>query len=250
LAYRGSADRENTGVSLRLNWNEYPVYGKLLHRNNRGLRYDWFDQAKLEAVGFDCTVPLTDANAELHYEKMLPRKAYAVLEYEGIAWDAWRARAEQDLSEIVDRAQKGTATQKELKEAQEEYDREMKTHSRLFAVDAGRDPAKLRQQYTDNKRYLIVPAKVRLTYSRYYNDEIKKSEPPKLTGFISELLVDDIHVPKSMRAVLDSLAMKGKGLTESYYPYDMNKQEPRYEVTLNYGKRYEPWVANIQPMVK
>jgi hypothetical protein len=248
--YRSSADRENTGISLRLDWNQYPVYSKVLHRNNRGLKYDWFDQAKLEEVGFVCSVPLTDSKAELYYEKMLPRKAYAVLEYEGLAWDAWREREQQDLSEIAARAKRGAATQKDLKEAQKEYERELKTHSRLFAVDAGSDPGKLRQRYPDNKHYLIVPAKVRLSYNRNYNEETKKYDRPTLTGYLSEILVDDIHVPKTMRSVLDALAIKGKSQTESYYSYDMNKQEPRYKVALYYGKRYEPWVAGIEPIVQ
>lgn len=248
LAYRGSADKENTGVSLRLNWNQYPAYSKFLHRNNRGLKYDWFDQAKLEEVGFDCSVPLTDRKAELHYEKMLPRKAYAVLEYEGIAWDAWRAREQQDLSEIAARVKMSAAAQKDLKEAQKAYEQGLKTRSRLFIVDAGSDPDKLRQRYADNKHYLIVPAKVRLTYNKNFNVDTKKNEPPTLSGYVSEILVDEIHVQKTMGAVLDALTRKGKDQPASYYPYDMNKQEPRYKVTLNYDKRYEPWVANIQPM--
>ncbi len=248
--YRSSADKENTGISLRLDWNQYPVYSKVLHRNKRGLKYDWFDQAKLQALGFDCTVPFTDARAELYYEKMLPRKAYAVLEFEGIAWNAWQEREQQDLSEMADRVKKGTATQKELKDAREEYERELKTRSRLYAVDAGNDPAGLRQQYPDNKRYLIASALVRLTYVRQYNDDKKNNEPPKLTGYISEILVDEIHVPKAMRSVLDALTMKEKGRPEPYYSYGVNKQEPRYKVTLYYGKRYEPWVANIQSMVQ
>jgi hypothetical protein len=248
--YRGTADKENTGISLHLDWNEYPVYSKFLHRNSRGFKYDWFDQAKLEAVGFDCGMLLTDARAELHYEKILPKKAYAVLEYEGIAWDAWREREQQDLADVVEKANKGAVSQKDLKEAQEEYEHELKTHSRLFAVDAGSDPARLRQQYPDNKRYLIMPAKVRLSYDRNYNVDAKKSGPPKLTGYISEMLVDDIHVPKTMRAVLDALASKNTSQPESYYSYGINKQEPRYKVTLNYGKRYEPWIADIRPIVK
>jgi hypothetical protein len=248
--YQGSMDKENSGISLRLDWNEYPVFSKFLRRNNRGFRYDWFDQAKLEAVGFDCSMPLTDAKAELHYGKMLPKKAYAVLEYEGIAWDAWRERAQQDLAEVVEKAEKGTITQKDLKEAQDDYEREMKTRSRLFAVDAGSDPDKLRQQYPDSKHFLIMPAQVRLIHNKFYNNDTKKSEPPKLTGYITEILVNDIHVPKSMRAVIDALTNKVKNPPGSYYSYGINKQEPRYKVTLVYGKRYEPWVAGIQSIVK
>ncbi len=249
--YRGAADKENTGISLRLDWNEYPIYSKFLRRNSRGFRDDWFDQAKLETVGFDCSMLLTDAKAELHYGKMLQKKAYAVLEYEGIAWDAWRAQAQQDLSEVVEKAKKGAITQKDLKEAQEEYEREMKTRSRLFAVDAGSDPARLRQQYPDNKRFLIAPAQVRLSYNRNYNVDTKKNEQPKLTGYITEILVSDIHVPKSKRAVIDALNTgKVKNPPRSYYSYGVNKQEPRYKVTLVYGKRYEPWIADIQQIVQ
>ncbi len=249
--YRGAADRENTGISLRLDWNQYPAYSRFLHRNSRGFRYDWFDQAKLEAVGFDCSRPLTDANSKLHYEKMLPKKAYAVLEYEGIAWEAWRAQAQQDLSDIAEKAKKSAVTQKNLKEAQDEYESEMKTRSRLFAVDAGSDPGKLRQQYPDNKRFLIVPAQVRLSYNRSYNVDTKKNELPKLTGYITEILIDDINVPKSMRAVIDALTTgKVKNPPRSYYSYGVNKQEPRYKVTLVYGKRYEPWIADIQQIVQ
>jgi hypothetical protein len=248
--YRGTADKENTGISLRLDWNQYPAYSRFLHRNSRGFRDDWFDQAKLEAVGFDCSMPLTDAKAELHYEKMLPRKAYAVLEYEGIAWEAWRARAEQDLSEVVEKANKGALMQKDLKEAQDEYERGLKTHSRLFAIDAGSDPARLRQQYPDNKRFLIAPAQVRLSYNRNYNVDAKKNGSPKLTGYITEVLVDDINVPKTMRAVIDTLTGKGTNPLGSYSSYGANTQEPRYKVTLVYGKRYEPWIADIQPIVQ
>jgi len=248
--YQGSNDKENTGISLRLDWNEYPVFSKFLLRNNRGFRYDWFDQAKLEALGFDCSMLLTDAKAELHYGKILPKKAYAVLEYEGIAWDAWREREKQDLAEVVEKANKGAVTQKDLKEARNEYEREMKTRSRLFAVDAGSDPAKLRQQYPDNKHFLIMPAQVRLMYNKFYDSETKKTDRPKLTGYITEILVDEIHVPKSMRTVIDTLASKVKNPRGSYYSYGVNKQNPRYKVTLTYGKRYEPWIADIQPIAQ
>ena len=53
-----------------------------------------------------------------------------------------------------------------------------------------------------------------------------------------------------MRAVLDALTVKGKSQPESYYPYGVSRQEPRYKVTLFYGKRYEPWVENIKPIVQ
>lgn len=244
--YRSSADKENTGISLRLAWNQYPGYNsKFLLKNNRGLTYDWFDQSKLEATGFDCSLPLTDPKAERYYEKILPRKAFAVLEFEGKAWDAWHERARISLSEVIDNVKKGTAREKDLKEAQEEYEQEMKTRSRLFAVDVGSDPARLRQQYPDNKRYLVVPAKISLTYIRQYN-----SAPQKLTGYISEVLVDNIHVPKTMRSVLDALSIKNKGQMDTYYPYALRKREPSYKVTLFYGSRYEPWVGSIQPIAQ
>ena len=55
------------------------------------------NQIKLESLGYDCSVPLTDASAAQHYGKALPRKAYVVLEYGGKSWDNWFAKQKAEL---------------------------------------------------------------------------------------------------------------------------------------------------------
>ncbi len=245
-AYPAADNRENTGISLRLNWNQYPFYGKFYRGQGGNSQYDWFDKARLEEIGFDCSMPLTGSKAEIHYEKMLPRKAYAVLEYEGELWQAWLERERTGLSDIAERVKKGTATDKDLKEANNAYERLLKTSSRLFAVDAGKDPVKLRHQYPDRKRFIITAAKVGLHFARPYYKGTEKKEPLKLGGYLSEILVDEIHVPRTMSSILDAILTKAGRQAVPVYSYGfMHDQEPSYKVTLYYGKRFEPWVGDV-----
>jgi hypothetical protein len=110
----------------------------------------------------------------------------------------------------------------------------------------------LRRKYPDRSRYIITPAKVRLSY-RYKNPASMPPSIERLEGEVSEILIDEINVPLAKREVLDLLlnADKGKG-RNAYMPYQYyNRQEPPdYTVTLRYGKRYEPWIVDIQRIAK
>jgi hypothetical protein len=244
-----SRREENTGIALKLDWNRYPFLGKLSGRARTDLPADLFDQAKLEELGFDCRMPPNDPRADLHYQKMLPRKAFVVLEYEGKAWDAWREQARVDLSDAIDRARTGRTADKDIREAKEAYEQEIKARSRLFAIDAGRDPQLLRQRYPDRGRFIVAAAQIRLQLLAPFDDTARKHEPPKLRGFISELLIDDIHVPKALGAELDERLAKDAGHEGSPFPSRFGQQRaPAYTITLAYGRRFEPWVAGVKPL--
>jgi len=244
--YQTENQLENTGTSLWLSWNRDPYYGKFYLGQSGETQYGWLDKKKLAELGFDCSVPLTDSRATIHYEKMLPRKAYVVLEYEGKMWDARIDRERLSLAAVAERLKKGTATDKDLKEANEEYERVLKTRSRLFAVDAGTNPVDLRLQYPDRKHYLIVAVKVGLRLTKPSGNNSEKRE---LVGYIEEVLIDTLHVPRPISSVLDAIVTKaGHRATPSYLYNDIHKQEPSYTVMLYYGKRYEPWVAGVQPI--
>jgi hypothetical protein len=248
-SYQVANRKENTGVSLRVSWNQYPYYGKYFRGQNGSTQFDWFDKTKLEEIGFDCTEPLTDTDAAMHYGKLLPRKAYVVLEYEGKTWDERIDRERLSLSEVAERVKKGTAADKDLKEAGEEYERVLNTQSRLFAVDAGKDPAKLRLRYPDRSHFIIMAAKVRLHYKLPYGNETAKKDMAKLEGSVEEILVNEIHVPKPMSTVLEKIVSTTGHHVSSVYPYaGVNKGGPAYRVTLHYGNRYEPWVDGVKPI--
>jgi hypothetical protein len=107
---------ESTGVFLRLEWARSPPGSKA--------DWPWFERAKLESLGFDCSHPADAKDAAKHYARVVPREAYVVLELDG----------------------------------RPENPRE--TASRLVPIDAGIDPAGLRRLHPDRARQLIVPAVV------------------------------------------------------------------------------------------
>jgi len=77
----GFREKEDTGVSLRLNWNKL-VPGRL-------------DQAKLESIGFNTAAALRDPK-----HQPLPRPAFVVFEYNGPAWEQWVQAREQEFSQF------------------------------------------------------------------------------------------------------------------------------------------------------
>jgi hypothetical protein len=249
LSYWRGPDKENTGLSLRLDWDT--SNHRMTTKVDRYLpkHAAWFDQAKLQAIGFDCSLPLNSENAELYYDKMLPRKTFAVLEYEGRAWQAWREEFKQRIAEQAEQVRKGEETKKDLDELKKDYEDSVKTKSRLFIVDVGNDAALLRQKYKDRGRYIITPAKVRLWFKK---DQEVKPEIAYLEGEISELLVNEINVPLSKRALLDQLIKDNKNQQYNYYGYGYSNRQrpPYYTVTVRYGKRYEPWIVDIQKIAE
>jgi hypothetical protein len=226
IAYTGS---ENTGMALRLKWDQ-----------GRGSDYprgpDWFGRAKLEELGYDCSVSPDSGEAAQHYWRATSRKAFVVLEYGGEAWQRRLAEARRELQTIAERVRRGAAPHEELDRQKEAYRRLSVSDSRLTAVDAGTDALSLRKRYPDRALYIIAPAKVHLTYSKRWTDPRGETHEPYLQGVISAILVDHIHVAKSERELLDKLGRK------------LSKTPPRYQVAIRYGKRYEPWVADVQPL--
>ncbi len=74
-------DAESTGLSLQLR----PV-GRV--EDPHGRPPLWFDQRKLESLGFDCRMPLNHRDAPSHYARQLPRRAFAGPRVRGRAVEA------------------------------------------------------------------------------------------------------------------------------------------------------------------
>jgi hypothetical protein len=220
---------ENSGMALRLNWRQQSI------RVPR-LELAWFDTAKLEALGFDCSMPLDSEYAALHYRKATAREAFVVLEYEGKTWGRWLAEAEKAIGATAAGIERQEKSLKDLENAEERYKRMRTVDSRLVAVDVGPDPLQLREQYPDRSRFIVAPAKVRLVYKQESIDSSGTRQAPYLGGYISKVVVDVLNVPRDKRAVLDNLGHKWMD------------QGPRYSVTVQYGKRYEPWIVDISRM--
>ena len=246
-------DREDSGLHLKLKWNMSGFR-----------RYDWehwentwFNKEKLASLGFDSQFPLDDKKASRYYNRQLPRQGYVVLEYDGDAYLEWLKGNQKRIVEVKKELaeEKKIVKQKSLENDIRNMERSIITQSHLFAIDAGPDPIVLRKKYLDTTKFIITPAVFRISMhhpkTREYNPKIM-SEPPLphnryLVGRISEILIPEIHVTSDYRSFFISDI---KTHTKTYLPKDkpLSDLEPRYQVTLNYGKRYEPWIADVKKL--
>jgi hypothetical protein len=242
----GHAGEEDSGASLQIDWNR-----PLWEDDDEGR----IDKTKLEALGFDCSLPLDDPSAALVYGKALAVPRFAVLEHEGEAWARWLLRQERDIETLRAGARGDRGKARELEDRRERLARERLGRSRLFLVDVGRDAGELRRRYPDRSRHLVVAALVELSYRAARKTADGKEEPPSLRGYVLQLPIESIHVPRRWRGPLDAIRREEVQAAEKrrdapdagdapHYrsPYD---GPPRYRVTLRYGRRLEPSITDL-----
>jgi hypothetical protein len=239
MPYRYRMLKENTGLGLqikcRLEGNNYYGYG-----NCNGMP-KWFSREKLIELGFELQPLKEQGDWRRHYaiEKELPRKAFIVLEYDGAAYQKTLAKAEQELDaqlQLLDNNPDKEEFGNRVKAARDRLEGEQLYFSRLFAIDAGPDRIQLRKTYPDNSRYLIMQATVRPGWSG--NGKGKEGE---WKGRITRLLVNTINVPLEHRAIFEPLE-------DDQVSRNQNKLTPRYQVSLAFGKRGEPWVIGVKDL--
>jgi len=98
--------------------------------------------------------------------------------------------------------------------------------SRLKAVDAGSSFEQLRARYPDGKRHFVV----RGVIDAFAVNDPSKGAAPHWEGYVAMILPSEVQVPLPFSKNL--AGEQGK--------------EPRYSVTLHYGRNTEPWVGSIQ----
>jgi hypothetical protein len=215
---------ENSGLSLHLSWRILPrIKGEEI-AGHWGPP-DWFDADKLTDLGYDVAELIRLKESGKYSWDTLSKEVYIVLELEGAPYREALRRAQLNVD---------GAAESELEAARRRLQRERKQMSRLFAIDAGLDPTALRRRYGDRQRYLIAKGLVVPSCS---------SAEGKLTlsGRIRRLSVEQIHVPLDRRRVFDLLPSGYEGEADAV-------RGPRYQVTLAYGKRFEPWIAAGAPL--
>lgn len=195
---------ESTALFLELAWRG-PSLRSFRFEDGPG----WFDQAKLEELGYDCRFPLSDPSAPAHYRAARSKEAFTVLEFKnddggGAEEHGW---------------------------------------SRLLAVDAGRDYAPLREKYPD-PRFLIVPSLIRLTYMARWDANTRTFAPGAyLRGTVVQMQVGQIAVPPSEGRVLRAVHTTS---VEYLRTPEARNRGPRYAAVLYYGRNHEPWIENCR----
>jgi Domain of unknown function (DUF4824) len=230
LQYYGGRNDESS-VVLMLRWtNTAPEYPTGLP----GEAPVWFDQKKLEEIGFDLSVPASSPKASRFYENQRSREVFVALEYDGPAWEAW-------LKDREPRLEKETSYGPQVAQA-DRLEIERQTTPRLITIDVARDPAELRRKYPDRKRVMILQALVRAKLEPERRaSQTAPLRPAYFRGAITRLAIESINVPQPLSRRLE-------GQSYSPWTYDGNRvkiQQPPYSVTLRVGSKYEPWVTDV-----
>jgi hypothetical protein len=203
----------------------------------------WFDRAKLQSIGFDCSTPVTMDNAQ-RYRTRPPRTTYAVLEYEG---EAWRRQMAEPLPEAAPPPAQGATSVKpaaaeaegtagaQPPEATSRDGQDRLRQSHLVVIDVGNDRARLREQYPDRRRVAIVEATAELQFVN------NPGQAPFLAGRVMSVLPGEINVPREWLTLLEGLQTERNTTT---LPPPLH--DPRYRVTVKWGRNLEPWIADVQ----
>lgn len=231
LALPSFSHAENSGLSLRLNWQVLGV-DEASPYPNRWSAPTWLDEAKMRQLGFPVDQFLARSAERKGHDLTMNREVFVVLELDGEAYQAAIRRAEKKVAEaetvLPDRP---AADYNSAKNAQQRLNRLRAGDSRLFAIDAGLDPLPLRQQYSDRSRFLLVSGLIAPSVS-----SDKKTR--RVSGRIERLLIERIHVPLEHRPILDALAATRPGDLE-------RGKAPRYQIELAVGSRFEPWIVTV-----
>lgn len=213
--------RENSGQALHLQWRMPPGADADSGRHDRSL-----SEAQMRELGFRAP-EAQDCQPRCRHQAA--RLALVVLELDGPAYHETlrrhRERLEQARQSLA--AQPDSADLQQLARQRQQQLEELLRDTRLYAVAVGRDRDALRQRYPDRRRHAIVQGLVR---------PVLHDHPPRLRGYLDELSVERINVPKPWHDAL-------RGLQSGTQD---NRTTPDLRIELAFGQRLEPWISAVE----
>jgi hypothetical protein len=204
------------------------------------------DEARLAALGFDCSVPAASAGAAAFYRRVLPRPAFVVFAVGGPAWEpqvtAWQERQRQRIErQIAGGELSGEAVDRAMADIAAGPQR----LSRLMPVDAGRDGGALRATYPDRTRFLILPGVVTLHFVA-----ASEAGAASVHGHLMEVFPAVLAAPREVNAALNAFREPPRtppSRTSAWTPAKLD-HAPRYEVQVSVGRTWQPWISEIRPL--
>ena len=221
--------RENSGLALRLRWRVLQESAARLDAyswggTGEGASPAWLDREKMASLGFDVALADTEDDKPRTFRRQLAREVLLVLEFDGPAY----RQSLLNAAELAARLEKKNEAESSKRAAQI-LDRERNANSRIFVVDAGLDRAALRAKYGDRSKYAIVQGQVRPAWR---SARVPKSH----AGYVESLSVGAVNVPLELRGPFE-----GASPENEYLP--ATSTQVRYEATVAFGKRLEPWIT-------
>ncbi|HUE88868.1 MAG TPA: DUF4824 family protein [Vicinamibacterales bacterium] len=198
LVYQNAAPGDDPGARLRIAYESR--HDPLDARN-------WLPHSRLREIGFPFNVPVGSPQAGDAYDRVPPRLAWVVFEYEGPEWrDIERRRA------LVESPRMPAAAMR----------------SRLVPVDVGLDVDALLRRYPDG--HLIQRGVIGVSYVS------AEAGGPMLHGVLRDVVPSALAVPYAFRPLVAGLTPDdGRG-----------RVEPRYEAELVLGALGLPYIRSLR----
>lgn len=228
---------EDSGLALSLSWRIVPEP----HDSEKESPYPqgaysqtrWLNAERLAQLGFDVNNE-PDADSPRRYRGWA-REVWLALELDGPAHARSVARAESLLAEAntkLARHPDDREHAQHVRDAGKHLDQVRDEWSRLIAIDADLDPEALRARHPDRQHVAVVHGRVRAIWDRPHQQPADRG---RWRGYIEAISIDSIHVPLAMRGSFEPLLAKRSA-----------EQGKRFNVTVAYGKRHEPWITEVK----
>lgn len=226
-------ENENSSIDVDLRWRVPEIEQADRYGGSWYGTLPWLKAERLQELGFEVSGDLESDEVRERLRRQSSRRAWFVLEHDGPAY----ARQLDSVTRRVAREEALAQTnagkeefQYRLKAAHDDYRAEQHSQSRLFVIDSAPEEAGLRARYPDRRKYLIVPGSIDLAVTG-------EPGPRRLIGYIDQIDVSTIRVPHTYRALVEPF-------TERTVTAD--PREPRFEATVHFGRRFEPWIAALK----
>ena len=214
--------KEDSSLTFNINWR-LKYEGESLYRYNRKLKVS---PQRIEELGFNVPKSLGDSRRiDPVYEER-----YWLVEFNGKTYQQAINAAEERLKSAQIKL-KDSDEKNELKTLKRNLEEERNNSSRLFVVDVAEQPEKLDLSRAGSQ-YFIARGLVKPAVEKNYDKKINKDVFTYYLYF-KELSTANIYVP----------LVHAQNVREQL---KQNKREKlNYQVDVNWGSRFEPWVGGF-----
>lgn len=229
-------DNDNSSIDLQLEVRTRHLYS--IEQQYEQWRGDWLREEQLRELGFDTALAVDTDEALARRRRDSSKAVFLALEYDGPAYREALEQRHQVVKRAMDlvaRNEGDEQFQRQLAHAREELANEEESASRLFVVDASLDPRVLRDRYADRTRYAIVRGRV-------WTHVLGEPGQRRIAAAPPEVSIASIRVPYPFRDFAESLRGEGR------YSYYRDGRPPRFSAAVNFGRRLEPWIAQMQSL--
>jgi hypothetical protein len=229
---------ENSSVDLYLKWRvAYSLPPDDQPRSDWYHGIHWLQPEQLRELGFEVEGDLNSGQRANQLSSQLSRRAWLVLEHDGPAYqaelDILRRKLERAAS-LVQARPDDDQLGVDLQAARSALEYAERAESRLLIVDAGPDAAALRARYPDRHRYAIVGGRLEVSVQGAAGRR-------RLVARVKDVDVSAIRVPHAYRSVVELFLSNDR-----YVPGASG--ESRFVATVNFGRRFEPWIVDFTPL--